>query len=54
MSQKTVSPKLPTVKLSTEQRRRVRELVTDEGYNRAEAVAWVLAFEPSEVTHASR
>lgn len=33
-------------KLTKEQARRVRELMLDEGNTRAEAVAWVLAFEP--------
>lgn len=33
-------------KLTAKQRRRVRELVEDEGETRASAVAWVLAFEP--------
>lgn len=33
-------------KLTATQRRRVRELVEDEGETRASAVAWVLAFEP--------
>lgn len=36
-----------TVKLSPEQRRRVRELMIDEGQSRAEAVAWIVAFEPA-------
>ncbi len=31
-------------KLTVEQRKRVRELMVDGGYTRAEAVAWVLAF----------
>lgn len=35
-------------KLTKEQRRRVRELMQDEGNTRAEAVAWVLHFEPAE------
>lgn len=34
------------VKLTAEQRRRVRELMVDEE-SRASAVAWVLAFEPA-------
>jgi hypothetical protein len=34
-------------KLTTEQKRRVRELMVDEGESRASAIAWVLAFEPS-------
>jgi hypothetical protein len=33
--------------LTAEQRQRVREMVEDEGATRAEAVAWVLAFEPT-------
>lgn len=32
--------------LTPAQRRRVRELMEDEGHTRAEAVAWVLAMEP--------
>ena len=32
--------------LTKAQRRRVRELIEDEGHTRAEALAWVLAFEP--------
>jgi hypothetical protein len=35
------------VRLTAEQRQRVREMVEDEGATRAEAVAWVLAFEPT-------
>lgn len=35
----------PKPKLSPSQRARVRELMTDEGQSRAEAAAWVLAFE---------
>lgn len=35
-------------KLTASQRRRVRELVDDEGYTRAEARAWVAAFEPHD------
>ncbi len=35
------------VKLTSAQRKRVREMMTDEGQTRAEAVAWVLAFEPA-------
>lgn len=31
-------------KLTAEQRRRVREMMQDEGATHAEAVAWVLAF----------
>jgi hypothetical protein len=31
-------------KLTAEQRKRVRELMQDEGYTRTEAVAWVLTF----------
>lgn len=38
------------VKLTAEQRKRVREMMTDEGASRAEAVAWVLAFEPKVST----
>ncbi len=34
-------------KLTAAQRKRVRELMVDEGQTRAEAVAWVLAFEPA-------
>jgi hypothetical protein len=34
-------------KLTREQSARVRELVEDEGNTRAEAIAWVLAFEPA-------
>lgn len=34
------------VKLTAEQRKRVREMMTDEGATRAEAVAWVLTFGP--------
>lgn len=34
-------------KLTAEQKRRVRELMVDEGETRAAAVAWVLAFEPA-------
>ena len=37
-------------KLNAHQKRRVRELMEDEGNTRAEAVAWVLAFEPAEVS----
>lgn len=33
--------------LTKAQRRRVRELIEDEGHTRAEALAWVLAFEPA-------
>lgn len=36
----------PAQTLTADQRRRVRSLVADEGYTRAQAVAWVLAFEP--------
>lgn len=36
----------PAPKLTAEQRRKVKEKVVDEGCTRAEAVAWVLAFEP--------
>lgn len=36
----------PKTKLTAAQKRRVRELMEDEGHTRAEAVAWVLAFEP--------
>jgi hypothetical protein len=32
-------------KLTKEQAKKVRELMTDGGYSRAEAMAWVLAFE---------
>jgi hypothetical protein len=35
-------------KLTAEQRRRVRELIEDEGNTRAEAVAYVLMFEPAQ------
>ena len=38
--------KATTTKLTAAQKRRVRELMEDEGQTRAEAVAWVLAFEP--------
>lgn len=34
------------MKLTAEQKRRVRSLMVDEGNTRAEAVAWALAFEP--------
>lgn len=34
------------VRLTAAQQRRVRELVTDEGQTRAEAIAYVIAFEP--------
>lgn len=37
--------KVHAPKLTAEQRRRVRELMADEGESRASAVAWVLAFE---------
>jgi hypothetical protein len=37
-------------KLTAAQRKRVRELVEDEGHTRAEAIAWVLAFEPEGKT----
>jgi hypothetical protein len=40
------APAAGKVKLTREQSRRVREMMTDEGHTRAEAVAWVLAFEP--------
>jgi len=33
-------------KLTAEQKRKVKSLIEDEGQTRAEAVAWVLAFEP--------
>lgn len=33
-------------KLTAAQRKRVRELMVDEGYSRPAAVAWVLAMEP--------
>lgn len=36
-------------KLTKEQRAKVKELMTDEGCSRAEAVAWVLNFEQQEV-----
>lgn len=36
------------LRLTAAQRRRVRELMIDEGNTRAEATAWVKAFEPSE------
>ena len=39
------------MRLTAEQRRRVRELVDDEGETRASAVAWVLAFEPDDDDH---
>jgi hypothetical protein len=41
-----MSARKPSPKLTKAQRARVRELMTDEGSSRAEAVAWVLAFEP--------
>jgi len=34
-------------KLTADQKRRVRELMEDEGETRASAVAYVLAFEPA-------
>lgn len=37
-------------KLTPAQRKRVRELMTDEGATREEAVAWVRAFEPPGTT----
>lgn len=40
------STKKSASKLTAEQRRKVREMVVDEGCTRAEAVAWVMAFEP--------
>lgn len=46
----TAPAKKSAPKLTAEQRRRVRELMTDEGESRASAVAWVLAFEPAKVS----
>lgn len=43
------APRATRPVLTAAQIRRVRELVEDEGQSRAEAVAWVLAFEPAEV-----
>lgn len=40
--------KKPAPKLTAEQKRRVRSLMEDEGQTRAEATAWVLAFETAE------
>jgi hypothetical protein len=40
----------PGARLTPAQRRRVRELIEDEGQTRAEAIAWVQAFEPDEQT----
>lgn len=37
------------VKLTREQRAKVRSLMEDEGWSRAEAVAWVLQFESGTV-----
>jgi len=39
--------------LSREQRARVRSMIEDEGQTRAEAVAWVLAFEPATEPHSN-
>jgi len=39
--------KASTPRLTAAQRRRVRELVEDEGESRASAIAWVLAMEPA-------
>lgn len=41
------------MKLTAEQCRKVKSLVEDGGYTRAEAVAWVLAFEPDTKAVAS-
>ncbi len=41
-------------KLTAEQRKRVREMMTDEGASRAEAVAWVLAFEANRAAFGVR
>lgn len=40
-------------KLTAEEARRVRELIEDEGQTRAEATAWVLAFEPAGLPNRS-
>lgn len=37
------------VRLTREQRAKVRSLMEDEGWSRAEAVAWVLRFERGAV-----
>lgn len=42
-----MTTKQPKPKLTAEQKRRVRELMVDEGETRAAATAWVLAFEPT-------
>jgi len=51
MTKPTTQPRRSDVvtkpKLTPEQRRRVRELIEDEGETRASATAWVLAFEPA-------
>lgn len=38
---------MSAAKLTREQRAKVRSLMEDEGWSRAEAVAWVLRFEPA-------
>lgn len=45
---KPSAPRATRPVLTAAQSKRVRELVEDEGQSRAEAVAWVLAFEPAE------
>lgn len=47
-AQDEMTTKQPKPKLTAEQKRRVRELMIDEGETRAAATAWVLAFEPAQ------
>jgi hypothetical protein len=44
---KASSKGVAAARLTAAQRRRVRELMVDEGESRASAEAWVLAFEPA-------
>lgn len=43
----TNAARKPAPKLTADQRKRVRELMEDEGESRVSAVAWVLAMEPA-------